>query len=197
MKLADILTKGLTSSSALLAPTKRVEFRVMGHTKQGERTFLDASAILVFLDDQEREAALREAGKVARLRNGGADPSHGEMVEERTYQLLALALRDEDNTAAVFTRDATTLRKALHALEATRVWETYEAFLAEEYPSELDEETWKRLVDDAEKKYLRDLLLQYGSSAIRRVVPFLAGRCGAPLTVTSGAGAPTSPPPSG
>lgn len=190
MKLGDLRTASL-SGKALLAPTKRVTFKVLLHTQHGERTTTDASAILVFLDDEERDQALTAADKAVEARYNG-NPPRDAREQERQYHVLAAALRDEENTAATFAQDAAELKRALHAIDRDRVYEAYIDFLAEEYPVEIDEATWKALTEEAEKKSLRDLLMQFGSSLIRRVVLPLAGRYGAPPTPTSSAGAPTS-----
>lgn len=190
MKLGDLIASSM-AGKALLAPTKHIKFKVLLHTADGQRTASDASAMLVFLDDNERDQAIAAADKASEARYGGNPPVDAR-EGERQYYILAAALRDEEDTRVSFAKDVAELKRSLHAIDRARIYEAYIDFLAEEYPVEIDEATWKALVDDAEKKSLRDLLMLYGSSQIRRVVMPLAGRYGAPPTVTSSATAPTS-----
>jgi hypothetical protein len=148
MKLGDILTRS-RRGDAMTAPTKPVTFKVLGRDADGVLTTAEAHVVLAFVDDQERAEALRAAEKALRADFPDGDAPPELLTEERTYQVLVRALRDEDDPRAPFAESVRQLRGALHHLEFSRLLKVYEQFVAEEFPEVVTPEQLDQLVDEA------------------------------------------------
>jgi hypothetical protein len=184
MKLGAFLERA-RKGQARPAPTKAVKFKILAHDGQGDRVVVeDVTAALVFLDDAERQEALDAADKAA------GDKSATLIAEERQYQILSRALRDDEDYAVQFAKDAGELRRAMHSMERQRIYDEYVQFIADEFPDEISAEDFDKLVEEAQGKSLPALLSSFGYSRIRAALPSLAARFGRSQTQTSGATAP-------
>jgi hypothetical protein len=188
MKLGEILRK---SGGAFRAPTKPVKFKVIGRDpSSGDQTVADAEAVLVFVDESEREEALIESEKYIRKKfPDGVMLSADRLTDSHTYHLLAKALRDADDPRQPFAAGGVSeLRASLHRNEAQHVYSEYLRFVDEEFPEHVDDETFEELADAAAKKSLRDLLSSFDLSTIRRALPSLVARFSKSTTPTSSDG---------
>lgn len=191
MKLGNFLERS-RKGQATPAPTRPVKFRVLSKDSNGERTIVEASAVLAFVDDEERREALIAAEKSLREEFPTGEIPSERLKEEYAYHVLARALRDEEDTAAQFATDVKQLRRALHSMDRVRIYDEYVAFIADEFPEDVDQDTLEKLVEEAEGKSLRALLSDYGYSQIRAALPSLAARYGTSQTGTSGGTGPAS-----
>jgi hypothetical protein len=139
----------------------------------------DLLAVATDKAEHERDEAYRDADAAVRKFYGGkSEPPIDRIVAERNYHLLAKALRDADSPSDAFAASVMQLKSALVLDEAKRVFDEYEAWIAEEFPDSVDEETFKKLVEDAKKKSLNDLLTSYGFATIHRALGSLAAHSG-------------------
>lgn len=176
MKLADILD----SPQAHHVNPRPVKFRIAGVNSRGEQVKAEeASACFRFVSEQERAEAYRDGDAEARkLYGSGVEPSLDRVVAERNYCILFRILRDADDPKTAFAASVLQLKNVLVLDEAKRLFDEYETWVAEEFPDTIDEETFAKLVEDAKKKSLSDLLTSYGFKAIRRALPSLASHSG-------------------
>lgn len=189
MKLGDILS---AKNQAGLVPsvTRDVEFKIVGKGKgSGDPVTATAKATLAVINEEERAEAIREATlAVAKLFSDVAAPQES-MGFETAIHVLAKALRDRDDPRGHFA-NVDELRRALVQPVATRLYSEYLAYQAEEFPDTVDNATFNRLLEDAKKKSVVDLLFTYGSSLILRVMPTLAIASGAPREPSTSATTP-------
>jgi hypothetical protein len=191
VKLGDILTRS-RKGQAVPAPTTPLTFKVLGRDEQGVRTTTDARAVLAFVDDDERNEALRQAEKELRAEFPDGNVPLGLLSEERNYHVLAKGLRDEDDPRAPFADSVKQLRGALHHMEYERIVRAYEDFLEEEFPETPTPEQLDQLIEEAAKNSFGGLLTSYDLRTIRRALPFLVARFGRSPMLTSGAGTPAA-----
>lgn len=188
MNIGQILQK---AGGAFAAPTKTVTFKVVGRDADGRQIISDASAALVFVDEREREAALIESEKFLRTKfPDGVMLSADRLLDSNTYHLLQKALRDSDDARKPFAFTVDDLKSCLQRNHAVKVYADYLRFVDEEFPEEVDSDTFEELAEAAGKKSLSDLLSQFGSSVIRRALPSLAARLSKSQTPTSTDGEP-------
>lgn len=189
MKLGDILS---TKSQAGLVPsvTCPVAFKVIGRGKgSGEQVTAEAAAVLAVVAEEDRALAQRDAAAKVLERYGETQAPSEALGFEVAIQVLSRALRDKDDPRAMFA-SADELRKALVQPVASRLYSQYLAYVNEEFPDVIDPATFERLIADAKKKSLVELLFAYGSSLILRVLPTLAIASGAPREPSTSATAP-------
>src|SRR5262249_39368698 len=100
--------------------------------------------------------------------------------DEEAYQLLFEALRDEEIDAnGQYRRLAATvdeLRSSLVLRECQRLHEEYEEYVAEEFPRVISKDEMAKLVEEAKKNSLSDLLTSYGYEKLVALATYLAGR---------------------
>lgn len=179
MKLGDILS---AKNQAGLVPsvTKPVEFKITAKGKaSGEHLTATVRAVLSFVTEEERAEAIKDAGDAVAKRYAERAPGDSAMSNEIALHMLARALRDADDPRQMFAT-VDELRKALVQGVATRLYSEYLAYESEEFPDTVSDATMTKLLGDAKKKSLVDLLYSYGSSLILRVLPTLAIASGAP-----------------
>ena len=116
------------------AVVHRVTFRVAALNGQAQKTHLNASAVLVHVDEDERLTALSEAA-AALTTEFKERPVTPRMREEwDTYHFLAVALRDESDPAEPFADGgAAVLRSAMVYSVADALLDQYREFIKREY----------------------------------------------------------------
>jgi len=126
------LGKLLDSARHRAAVVHLVAFRVAALNAEAQKTHLDAEAVLVHVDEDERMTALSEAE--ADLETTFKDkPITARMrAEWDTYHFLAVALRDKSDSARPF-GSAAELRTALVFSVADKLLDEYRKFIAREY----------------------------------------------------------------
>jgi hypothetical protein len=190
-KLGDFLSNKAGRSVA--APVKPVKFKICFRDQgQGELRLNEASAVMVFLDEDARAEAVASAEREMQQEFPEGNAPHDLLRDRRMSHFLSKALRDEQDPRQLFASNERELRSCLHIEEMRRMVSTYADFIQSEFPDQIDEEQLKQLIEDAEKKSLRDLLTCFGSLLILQALPILAGRYGAGLTGKSGAGKPAA-----
>jgi hypothetical protein len=177
MKLGNILR---TAGTARPVNPRPVEFIAKGTNGEFRPVVAPVKAVLVFLDEDQRQAIQVEARASIARRFPDKVVPEGVVRDEEAYHRLFHALRDaEADACGLHGRLADTvdeLRAALVLPEAQRLVAEYDRYLAEEFPPVIDDETWKKLVDDAKKNSLSDLLTSYGFESVSRALSSLAGR---------------------
>lgn len=186
MNLSDILMG--KSGPTFDAPSKSVKFKVIGRDPQGSQTVADAEAALVFVTEDERTEA-RVAAELEVRKRGTADPEV--LYDTRVYRLLTYALRDSEDHRKPFVSDVNLLQRSLNRRTVMELFSAYEQFVADEFPAQMDEELFEKLVESAKGKYLSDLLSSHDSWTILRAMPALVAHFGQLQTETSGSGEPT------
>jgi hypothetical protein len=175
MKLGDFLRQ---------APRRRpvnprpVRFSAVEPDKTKAQAVVDAEAILVFVDEDAR-AQIGPAARASlekRFPDGSLDDE--DLKNERAYQLLFLCLRDAEDPRSSFAASVDELRSALVLPEARRLTDEYDRYVQDEFPPAVDDETWRQLMEDAEKNCIGVLLTKYGSGPVGRLLSFLAARSG-------------------
>ncbi len=141
MRLDDFLKN---VESAHLAPTLPVKFKVIGLTKDRQPVTFDAEAQLVFVDELASMTATRAAHE--------KESSDDLFRTERAYQLLLVALRDKDNPAIQFASNVEQLKKALVGPVAAALMNSYQSFLAKEFPEMPTEQQAAEMEEEAAKK---------------------------------------------
>lgn len=173
MKLNDFLLQGRP------AATRSVTFRVLGNDAGMNGVVADARAELAYVSEHVRHEAMREADAALREAYAGKDPQEDRRNDERTYHVLCRALRDADDVRQPFAGTVRELKGALVLAEAHRIWAAYADFMDEEFPDEIDAETFEKLVADSKKNTLADLISSYGYAAVRRL---MSGSRATPVT---------------
>lgn len=174
MRLGDILKTAGKARPVTLHP---VTFSVIGENEQLAQVKASCEALLQFVPESEREQLRVDLH--ADLQKRFADKFVPETVvrDEEIYHLLVRALRDKDTDDSgyhkPFAEDVAQLRASLVLVEARRLMSEYELFIAREFPAKIDDETWRKLVDDAKKNSLSDLLTAYGFEKVLQVASFL------------------------
>lgn len=144
MRLEDFLKQGGTKN-AVLAPTKPVSFKGIGLTNNRQQFTFDATAQLVFVDEEET-ARIRSAARVVHPSAADRDLFNQEVA----YRTLAVALRDADDPAVMFAKDHVELRKALIGPEATRLINAYAEFVEKEFNPQPSAEQVAEMAEEAE-----------------------------------------------
>lgn len=175
MKLGDFLSQ---AGSSTPAPTKPVKFKILGRGPMGEQLVCDAEASLVFVDEHQRQEAIRDSHKAQRALYGADPVPPDRLDDEISYQFLLRALRTVEDPRVAFAASVRELRNALTLRTAGELMQTYNAFAAEEFPDAIDQKEFDDLVKEAESKSLAVLLSECGFSRIYRALPSLAGRFG-------------------
>ena len=178
MKLRDLLS----SAGSRLAPTRPIRWKAIGYNERHERVMADVSAVFAFVDERQRQEALRDAAKALAKDYGSEPVPPSRRTDEESYHLLNRALRDADDPRSPFAESVEELKQAL-VFEATReVMSEYDRFCVEEFPPEVSEEEFKELVAEARTSFLSDLLSSSRSLQIRRAWPSLVAHFGASPT---------------
>lgn len=141
MRLDDFLKN---AESAHLAPTKSIAFKAIGMTKDRQPFIFDATAQLVFVDEELRTKALREARQ--------EETSEDLIRLSLSYKILLLALRDATDPVVQFANDVTQLKRCLVSPVATRLMGEYSRFLDAEFPDVVDDAQASEVAAEAEKK---------------------------------------------
>lgn len=178
MRLGDHFLNPATSR---VAPVKHVKFKVVGLSlANGEPLIADAEATFVFCDESQRQLAFRDAHKEMKALYGDAHIPQERLNEEILYQFLFRALRESssDGYRVMFANSVKELKNALVYKTAAELDEQYNAWIDEEFPSDLDAGEFEELIKDAEGKSLAVLLKESGFYKIRRALPSLAIRFG-------------------
>lgn len=181
MKLSDFLN---AQGRARPAPTRPINFKVLGRDQRASVMVADASAELAFVPEGARQEALRDADKIVMDAYGSATVPTDRREDERAYHVLYRALRDKDDPRQPFADSISELKGALVLPEAQRLYNEYKQFEAEEFPDIVDAEMFERMVEEAKKNSLSDLLSSFGFDVVRRSMPGLISRLGKSLTQT-------------
>lgn len=171
MKLSDFLSQA--GGHASLAPTKPVKFKVLGRNQGGEQVVADAEAILVFVSEKERQEAIRDAHQELRRLYDKMPVPDERLSDEISYQLLFRALRDSTDQRVAFAGSVPELRAAMSLRVCSELVATYHEWVAQEFPEEIDEEQFQKLVEEAKKVCFFDLVSAFGSRTIQRAMPSL------------------------
>ena len=170
MKLGDFLTR---AGSSRPSPTRSVSFKVIGYDKQHVKHISDATAELAFVNETERQEALRDANKIVKEAYGEAEIPPGRRDDEAKFHILFRALRDTDDVRQPLAESVKELKNALVLPEAIKVWEAYCQFVAEEFPDQIDAEMFQKMVEEAKQCFFVDLLLHFGSDVVLHAMPGL------------------------
>jgi hypothetical protein len=187
VQLGDLMRAG---DGVFRAPTRPVAFKAIGRDGEGNRIVRDVAAVLEFVDEDDRETARIEAEKELRKSFPAGDPPADVLNDARAYRVLLLALRDADDPRKPFALSFPELRRSLHHLEARRIYLDYLDWCDLEFPSQIDDDQFDALVEEAKKKSFGDLLSSHDSLLIVRALPSLVARFGKSTTEQSGAGEP-------
>lgn len=171
MQLHDFLSG---SGGAISAPTKAVKFKVVGKSNEtGQLVTAEANAILVCVNEHERQQALRAArAEVLKQYPNGEIPSE-RLSDEETYQLLYASLRDSADPRVQFSQTVPELRAALTIQTAKDLLTTFLEFMEDEFPQQLNKAQFAELVEEAKSKSFAALLKSYDYSTVRRALPGL------------------------
>jgi hypothetical protein len=173
------LTELLDSPQAHHVNPRAATLRVVGKNSQGESVKVEAAPVVFrFVTEQERAEAYRDADAEVRKTYKDRDPPIDRLVTERNYHLLLRALRDSSDPTKPLFASALQLRNSLVLEEAQRVFAEYDGWISDEFPPSIDDETMKKLIDDAKKNSLSDLITSYGYEQIRTALPSLAAQSG-------------------
>lgn len=189
MKLGEIITG--KAGGVYDAPTRPVRFKVIGKRANGEQVVADAEAVIAFVPESQRVESRVAADKALRMSFPDGNAPADLLNDERVYHLLLKCLKDSDDHRQPFAMTVDELKGSLHRRVAVDLYTAYEKFSADEFPEEMDVDTFEQLVEEAKKKSLCDLLSSHGSELILRALPSLAAHFGkSQPTPTSGAGEP-------
>lgn len=170
MKLHDFLS---AQGGVRTAATRPVKMRVVGLDPSARSVVAEARAEIAHVSERERQQALREADRALHDLYLHDPVPEDRREDERTYHILQRALRDADDVRQPFSDSVTELKSALVLAEARRVWAAYVQFMEEEFPDQVDGETFERLVEEAKKASVPDLIASFGFDAVRRSMPGL------------------------
>jgi hypothetical protein len=150
MRLGDHLNAQVRAG-ATPAPTHPITFKAIARGPRGDEYLVETPAVLAFVDEDKRDAAL-DAAEIAirKVYLDGSAPAE-KRRNAVTYQILLHALRDADEPRAQLASSVEELRKALVQPVATRLYADYVEFVEREFPSTPSTEQFEELVDDAEK----------------------------------------------
>ena len=175
MKLGEFF---LNSAAIRRSPTKAVKFLAKQQDAHAQKQIVEVTALLTYLDEAERSQCERDACKfIAKEYAGCAIPDKATRAEE-AFRVLALALRSSEDPSVYLVDSCDELKHALSAPTAADLYETYLAFVAEEFPLSVTTGDFEVLVEEASKKSLCDLLSERGFGPILRALPSLAARFG-------------------
>lgn len=164
MQLSDYFDSD--KARAYPAPSKNVTIKLLGANAQSiERLIVDAKATLVPISEEHRLEALRLADDHIRAKYKG-DPRSNRHDEE-IYFLLARALRDPDDLSVAFAVTPLQLRNSLVLREALRLWDTYLAFVRDEFPDEVSPEEVQEIVKEAKAMPLLTMMAKRGVEPVR------------------------------
>jgi hypothetical protein len=173
MKLNDFLT---AQGRSRPAPTRPVNFKVLGVNGQMAGLVADAGAELAFVPEAARQEALRDANRAVAEAYVDQPVPEERRDDEGKYHVLFRALRDKDDVRQPFADSVKELKNALVLPEAARLWREYHQFVDEEFPDAVDADTFEKLVEEARRSFLSDLLSRFGFDAVRRSMPGLLAR---------------------
>tara|TARA_R110000868_G_scaffold193723_2_gene438891 strand:+ start:94 stop:633 length:540 start_codon:yes stop_codon:yes gene_type:complete len=171
MNLRDLLN----SPTAHHVSGRVVNLKVIGTNSAGDPVQVDATARFRFVDEQERSDVLAKADEEVTKRYAGRPVPGDRQIDERSYYMLHAALRDADNPRSAFAETPLALKRSLVLEEAQRVYREMGLWLAEEFPESISEEDMAKLVDEAKKNSLLDLLTSSGFKRTLSVLRSLAG----------------------
>lgn len=174
MNLSDILN----SPQAHHVRERRAMVRVYGMNARGEVVKAEEVPVsLRFVDEQSKAEAHRDAdAETARLYASAGPVPEDRREEERIYHVLFRALRDADRPEKPFADSVLQLKRCIVAREAMRAWNEYSGWELEEFPPAIDAETFGKLVADAKKNCLFDLLTSYGFNATVTAASYFASQ---------------------
>lgn len=177
MRLGDILR---TAGSARPITLRPVSYIAIGENEYMAQVKATVPAVLMFVNEQEREQVRVDLHADLAKRFPGKELAETVVRDEEIFHLLVRALRDADADENGFHKplaaNVTELRCSLVLTEAKRLSGEYAQFMLEEFPEKIDDETWAKLVEDAKKNSLPDLLTAYGYGSVVQVLSSLAGR---------------------
>lgn len=179
MKLADILD----SPTAHHVNGRPIDFIVIGINSRGESVQAPASAKFRFVNEQERAELFAKADAEVAKRYDGKAP-FDRQIDERNYYLLHAALRDADSPSDPFAVSVMKLRNSLVREEAQRIYKAYEDWIEEEFPAHVDDAEMAKLIEEAKKNSMLDLLTSYGFKRTLSALRSLAATSGEPSTRT-------------
>lgn len=149
MRLGDHLNAQVRAG-ATPAPTQPVTFKAIARGPRGDEYLVDTTAVLAFVDEDKRDAALDVAeGAIRRIYPDEAAPAE-KRRNAVAYQILLHALRDADEPRVQLASTVEELRKALVQPVATRLYAEYIAFVEREFPAAPTAEQFEEAVGDAE-----------------------------------------------
>ena len=150
MRLSDHLNAQVRAGTTP-APTHPVTFRALARGTRGDRYVVDTPAMLAFVDEDEREAALDAAeAAVRRVYPDGTAPEE-KRRNAVAYEILLRALRDAAEPRAQLAASVEELRKALVQPVATRLYADYIEFVEREFPATPTAKQFEELAEEAEK----------------------------------------------
>lgn len=188
MQLGDIFAGG-KSPGVYRAPTKHVKLKLVQDI-DGVLHVADAPAVLRFVPEDEAEECRIAAEKELRQQFPDGNIPSDLLADSKAFHILQRALRDADDPRRAFALSVRELKSAMQQRVGVETWTIYQIWVAEEFPEQVDDETFEELVEAASKKSLPDLFSQFDSSKIRRAWPSLVAHFGKSKTPTSGAGEP-------
>lgn len=150
MRLAEHLNAKVRQG-AVPAPTRPVAFKAIARGAHGEEYLVETTAVLAFVDEERRDAALDAAEAAIRQKypDGLAPPEKRRNAV--AYQILLHALRDPDEHRSQLASTVEELRKALVQPVATRLYAEYCQFVDEEFPVTPATDDFEGMVEEAEK----------------------------------------------
>ena len=166
------LSQFFSSPAALTVRGRPVRVRII--RREQSLTVADAEALLSFVSESDRAEAHRQADEAINARYKGRPVPDDARSDERCLHVLQLALRDVDPPHGLFADTPDQLRNALTLPAIQELWAEYQRYLAEEFPPYVDATEFGRLVEEAKKKPLPDLLDSFDCDFVRRSMPGLA-----------------------
>jgi hypothetical protein len=170
MKLGDFLN---AQGRARPAPTRPVNFKVLGVDGQMSGLVAEVSCEIAFVSESQRQEALREADAAIAKDYGGQPIPDDRREDERMIHILHRALRDRDDVRQPFADGVKELKNALMLPEAARIWKAYLGFVEEEFPDQVDAETFEKLVEEAKRAFFPEALSRFGFDAVKACLPGL------------------------
>jgi len=159
-----------------------VLFNAKGRDQNLKLVKAEVRAVFVFVDEDQREELRVRAREAVRKKFADREIPDGVFRDEEEYQLLFEALRDEDVDAnGQYPRLADTvdeLRSSLVLRECRRLMDEYEQYIAEEFPPAISKDEMAKLVEEAKKNSVSDLLTSYGFEKLVALASFSSGRSG-------------------
>lgn len=190
MQLGDIFAgAGASGSGVYRAPTKSVKLKLVQEI-DGELFVADGRAVLRFVPEDAAEECRIAAEKELRVQFPDGGVPGDLLADNRAFHILQRALRDTDDPRKPFAASVRELKSALQQRAAIEAFDTYAQWVREEFPAQVDDETFEELVEAASKKSLPDLFSDFDSAKISRAWPSLVAHFGKSKTLTSGAGEP-------